>query len=105
MKFNPLKCAFGMESGRFLDFLVSEWGIEASPEKFSVIMNMPHPQNINEVQRLAERVATLSRFISCSTNKCLPFFKVLRKVQDWDVECSQAFYKLKKYLTHSPLLS
>lgn len=26
-----------------------EWGIEASLEKVAVIMNMPPPQNINEV--------------------------------------------------------
>lgn len=60
---------------------------------------------IFEAQRLVEREVTLNQFIACSIDKCLSFFKVLRKVQYWDIECSQAFDKLKRYLTHPPLLS
>lgn len=33
MKLNPLTCAFGVESGKFLGFMVSEQDIEANPEK------------------------------------------------------------------------
>ena len=31
MKLNPLKCAFGVSAGRFLDFMVTQRGIEANP--------------------------------------------------------------------------
>ena len=31
MKFNPLKCAFGVSSGNFLGFMVTQRGIEANP--------------------------------------------------------------------------
>ena len=30
---NPAKCVFGVPAGKLLGFLVSEWGIEATPEK------------------------------------------------------------------------
>ena len=33
MKLNPAKCAFGVSSGKFLGFMVSQRGIEANPEK------------------------------------------------------------------------
>ena len=33
MKLNPTKCAFGMTSGKFLGFMVSQRGIEANPKK------------------------------------------------------------------------
>lgn len=33
MKLNPTKCAFGVSSGKFLGFMVSERGIEDNPEK------------------------------------------------------------------------
>ena len=33
MKLNPSKCAFGVSSGKFLGFMVSQRGIEANPEK------------------------------------------------------------------------
>ena len=31
MKLNPLKCHFGMKSGKFLGYMVTKRGIEASP--------------------------------------------------------------------------
>ena len=33
MKLNPNKCAFGVESGKFLGFIVNQRGIEANPDK------------------------------------------------------------------------
>ena len=43
--------------------------------------------------------------MSRSTDKCLPFFKTLKKAFEWTDECQQAFEELKKYLTEPPLLS
>ena len=78
MKLNPMKCAFGVSSGKFLGFMVSQWGIEANPKKVKVILEMTSPRNVKEVQRLTRRVAALNRFISRATDKCLPFFKTLK---------------------------
>ena len=33
MKLNPSKCVFGVSSGMFLGFMVSQKGIEANPDK------------------------------------------------------------------------
>ncbi|CAL2238121.1 unnamed protein product [Prunus armeniaca] len=33
MRLNPTKCAFGVSSGKFLEFMISQRGIEANPEK------------------------------------------------------------------------
>ena len=44
-------------------------------------------------------------FVSKATDKCLPFFKVLRKAFEWTDECQKAFQDLKIYLTTAPLLS
>ena len=33
MKLNPSKCVFGVDSGKFLGFMVSQRGIEANSEK------------------------------------------------------------------------
>ena len=38
MKLNPLKCAFGVSSGNFLGFMVTQRGIEANPIQLRVIM-------------------------------------------------------------------
>ena len=79
MKLNLIKCAFGVSLGNFLGFMVLQRGIEANPDKIQAILNMERPRNVKEVQSLTGRVAALNRFISKATNKCLPFFKVLKK--------------------------
>ena len=61
--------------------------------------------NIKEVQSLTGRVAALNRFVSKATDKCLPFFKVLKKAFEWTDECQKAFQDLKTYLTTASLLS
>ena len=43
MKLNPLKCTFGMASGKFLGFMVNQRGIEASPEKIHALIDMRSP--------------------------------------------------------------
>ena len=68
-------------------------------------MNMEPPRNIKEVQSLTERVAALNRFVSKATNKCLPFFKVLKKAFEWTDKCQKAFQNLKAYLIATSLLS
>ena len=105
MRLNPSKCAFGVSSGKFLGFMVSHRGIEANPDKIQAILNMEPPRNIKEVQSLTRRVAALNRFVSKATDKCLPFFKVLKKAFEWTDECQKAFQDLKIYLTAAPLLS
>ena len=105
MKLNPTKCAFGVASGKFLGFMVSERGMEANPKKIEAILEMRSPRSIKEVQRLTGCVAALSRFVARSTDKCQPFFKVLKKAFRWDEEAEEAFQQLKVYLQSPPLLS
>ncbi|KAL0340209.1 UNVERIFIED_CONTAM: Retrovirus-related Pol polyprotein from transposon.6 [Sesamum radiatum] len=99
LKHNPEKCAFGVREDRFLDFMVTKRGIESNRLKIKAILDMKAPINVNEVQWLTERIAALSRFISESAEKSLPFFKVLRKVKnfEWETACQQASEELKKY--------
>ena len=51
------------------------------------------------------KVAPLNRFVSRVTNKCMPFFKVFKKVFQWTDECEEALANLKEYLMKPPLLS
>ena len=105
MKLNPEKCAFGVTAGKFLGFMVSQRGIEANPDKIRAIMEMKPPRNVKEVQSLNGKVAALNRFVLRATDKCLPFFRTLKKSFEWTDECQQAFEELKAYLSAPPLLS
>ena len=49
MRLNPSKCVFGVVSGKFLEFMVSQRGIEANSEKVQAIINMTSPRTVKEV--------------------------------------------------------
>ena len=55
IKLNLTKCAFGVSSGKFLGFMVSQRGIEANPEKVKAILEMSSPKIVKEVQSLTGR--------------------------------------------------
>ena len=104
MKLNPAKCAFGVSAGKFLGFIVNRRGIEVNPDKIKVVLGMPSPSGIKEVQRLKGRIDALSRFVSRASNECQPFFQVLKKAFQWDAKCEEAFTALKTYLSSPPIL-
>ena len=87
MKLNPNKCAFKVTAGKFLGFIVSQRGIEVNLDKVRVIMEITSPINIKEVQSHNGKVVALNRFVLRITNKCLPFFRTLKKSFKWMVEC------------------
>ena len=39
-----MKCTFGVKSGKLLDFIVSQKGIEVDPDKVKAILEMPEPR-------------------------------------------------------------
>ena len=87
MKLNLSKFDFKVSFGKFLRFMVSHRGIEVNPDKIEAILNMEPPKNIKEVQSLTRQVVALNRYVSKATDKCLPFFKVLKKAFEWSNEC------------------
>ncbi|XP_022858502.1 uncharacterized protein LOC111379372 [Olea europaea var. sylvestris] len=107
MKLNPAKCAFGVASGKFLGFMITHRGIEANPDKIQALASMESPRNKKEVQRLTGMIAALNRFTSRVSDRCYPFFKVLRGTQGfgWSEDCEKAFQELKQTLASLPILT
>ena len=106
MKLNPLKCAFGVSSGKFLGFMVTRRGIEANPIQHKAIMDSQTSTSRKGVQQLTGRLTTLGRFISRFTDRLKSFFVTLKGAQraDWNQECDQALTAIKQYLTEPPVL-
>jgi hypothetical protein len=107
LKLNPTKCSFGVSAGQLLGFLVSARGIEANPEKIQAILIMGKPTKLHDVQKLAGRIAALSRFVARLGEKALPFYVLMKKSDDkfeWTEEADVAFAQLKKVLSTPPVL-
>uniref|UniRef100_A0A2N9I3J5 Uncharacterized protein n=1 Tax=Fagus sylvatica TaxID=28930 RepID=A0A2N9I3J5_FAGSY len=79
--------------------------IEKAPPQVKRIQ-MP-PRTVREVQKLTGMAATLNRFISRASEKCRPFFDLIKKGKNfhWGEQSDQAFERLKQYLAAAPLLS
>ena len=98
MMLNPAKCVFGVPTCKLLGFLVSNRGIEANPEKTKTITSLAKPACVNDVQRLAGRVAALSWFISRLGEKAMPLYQMMKKTDDfvWSDAPDSAFEDLKR---------
>ena len=49
LRLNPKKCAFGVTSGKLLEFMVSQRGIEVDLEKIKAIVEMKPPKTEKEI--------------------------------------------------------
>ncbi|KAL2532886.1 Retrovirus-related Pol polyprotein from transposon opus [Abeliophyllum distichum] len=76
-------------SGKFLSYMVNQRGIEANPKKIKALIKMKSPRRSKDVQYLIRRMAAHNRFVSKATDKCLPFFKILKgsNMFKWTTKC------------------
>ncbi|XP_021807646.1 uncharacterized protein LOC110751480 [Prunus avium] len=109
LKMNPKKCAFGVQAGNFLGFLVHQRGIEVDKNKAKAIIDAPAPRSKKELQSLLGKINFLRRFIANSAGKVQPFSSLLRiKDKDpflWGLIQQEAFDQIKQYLSNPPVLT
>jgi hypothetical protein len=56
LKMNPLKCAFGILTGKFLSFIIHENGIEIVPKNVGSIKKVKAPRCKKELQSFLDKV-------------------------------------------------
>ncbi|PKU75427.1 putative mitochondrial protein [Dendrobium catenatum] len=107
LKMNPLKCAFGVTSEKFLGFVVRHHGIEIDHAKIEAILDMPSPKSLTQLRSLQGRLAYIRRFISNLYGRCQPFSVLAKKDTKfvWDEKCQNAFDDIKQYLSNPPVLA
>ena len=97
---NAEKCAFRVGASKFLGYLITNRGIKVNPDQIEAVKRLQLPSNPKEVQVLTRMLAALNRFISKFSDRCCPFYQLLKKWKGfrWDDECEKAFQNLKEYL-------
>jgi hypothetical protein len=86
---------------------VSARCIEANPEKIQAILTMGKPAKLHDIQKLAGCVVALIQFVAQLGEKALPFYTLMRKLDDkfeWTEEADTVFVQLKKVLSTPPVL-
>lgn len=101
MLLNTPKLFSGVHARKFLGFTLTMMGIETNPYKFQAVITMRNPTNVNEVQHLTGRLASLFCFLSSVYDKTFLFFVALKKnkIFEWTTQCDEAFTKIKNFLT------
>ena len=79
LKMNPLKCAFGVSTGKFLGFLVHNCGIDVDPAKASAIALMKPPTSHKELKSFLGRLSYIRRFIPGLAAVTSTFSPILEK--------------------------
>ena len=79
LRLNAFKCSFGVNSDKFLGYMVTHCEIEVNLDQIKAISDLQPPRNPKEVQKLTRMIAALNIFIFQSADKCRPFFQLLHK--------------------------
>ena len=68
---------------------------------------MHNPTDVQKVQMLNGRLASMSRFLPKLAEKAKPFYKFLKKTEPflWDKTCKQTFLTFKKTISTPSVLS
>ncbi|GJW76055.1 reverse transcriptase domain-containing protein [Tanacetum coccineum] len=110
IKLNPKKYTFGVEEGMFLRYKVNFKGLKVCPDKVDVVLSLPSPKCLKDVQKLNGKLTSLNRFLAKSAEKSLPFFKTLKKCTKksdfhWTMEVEEAFKQMKQLIAELPMLT
>ena len=106
LRMSPLKCAFGVFSGKFLGFLVHSRGIVKDLAKAAAIATMKLPAIVKELKSFLGKVSYIKRLIPSLESITSDFTKLLKKGQGFECGETQqtAFQKLQQIMMYLPMV-
>ncbi|CAM8910621.1 unnamed protein product [Rhodiola kirilowii] len=103
---NYEKCHFMVTHGIVLGHIVSQEGMEVDKAKIDMIMTLPYPSTVRDIQSFLGHAGFYRRFIKDFSKKALPLSTLLQKEVPFEFTnaCKEAFDDLKKALTSTPII-
>ncbi|CAM8994084.1 unnamed protein product [Rhodiola kirilowii] len=103
---NYEKCHFMVTHGIVLGHIVSQEGMEVDKAKIDLIMTLPYPSTVRDIQSFLGHAGFYQRFIKDFSKKALPLSTLLQKEVPFEFTnaCKEAFDDLKKALTSTPII-
>ncbi|WZZ44734.1 hypothetical protein YC2023_040993 [Brassica napus] len=100
------KCHFMVKEGIVLGHKISEKGIEVDKAKIDVMVGLPPPKTMKDIRSFLGHDGFYRRFIKDFSMITRPLTRLLCKEAtfSFDVECLQAFKKLKGELISAPII-
>lgn len=103
---NHRKCLFYQHRIEFLGHIIEHNQISKSPSKIASIIEMPRPQNNDDVRRFLGLVQYYARFIPNTSTITTPLRKLLTKntIFKWSADCQKSFEHLKQEIASDRVL-
>ena len=103
---NPLECAFGVSSRKFLGFLVHNRGIDVDPAKAMAIVTMKPSATVKELKSFLGKVSYIQRFIPGLALITLAFARLLKNGQsfEWGETQQTTFRRLQQIMMNLPTM-
>ena len=79
LRLNADKCAFNVRASKFQRYLITNQRIEVNPDQIEAVKHLKLPSNPKAVQVLISMLVALNWFISKFTDRCRPFYQLLKK--------------------------
>lgn len=100
------KCNFACSQVKFLGHIITPEGIRPNEEKVTAILNLPPPRNVKHLFTFLQTASWFRRFIPSFAEITRPLTQLIKKdaAWTWTEDQKEAFEKLKKLLTHAPIL-
>ena len=107
LKLNPKKCHLFQRKVAYLGHVVSEQGVSTDPAKVRAVSEWPVPTNITELRSFLGLCTYYRRFVKNFAELAAPLHRLTQKGQryEWNASCEEAFQRLKRALTSTPVLS
>ena len=99
--FNQSKIQLRVDKVKYLRSIVSAEGFRPDPDKIKAIVDMPQPQNKQDLQRLLGMDNYLSQYIPNMSEITAPLHSLLKKETQWSWydEHDNSLAKIKEVLT------
>lgn len=106
VKLNKDKVKLCKKEIKFYGHILTKDGVKPDEAKVSAIVNMPPPENKQDVLRFLGMVTYLSRYIKNLSNICEPLRRLTRENEafKWHAEEQKCYENLKKIVANTTLL-
>ena len=107
LKLHPTKCQLARAKVEYLGHIVSADGVTPYPAKIQAVESFPVPTNIRSVREFLGLCSYYRKFVPGFSKIATPLHQLLKANSKfvWTEPCQMAFQKLKKVLTHTPVLA
>lgn len=106
IKLNVKKCAFYVDSVKYLGYIFDKQGVKPDPEKIRAIIDAPSPVNVSQVQSFIGLCNFYNRFIKNFSEVFAPLYSLLKKNAkfQWSAEQEQCFTLVKNLFKSKKVL-